>query len=141
MKAYLAGAIEYAPDLGKKWRSEISVFLDREMNHANYNPLLEENKYLTKNEQATFRDLKVTDTNKYRIILRKLIDGDLKTLKESIDYIICLWDNYAEKGGGTYGELTVGYEQNIPIYMVTEKLKPEISGWILGCTSFKVLMN
>jgi len=135
MKVYLAGAIEYAPDLGKKWRDEMSIFLDRELNHSFYNPLLEENKYLTKEEIETFRELKVTDTNKYRIILRKLIDGDLRTLIDSIDYIICFWDNYTERGGGTYGELTVAYEHNIPVYMVTEKLKPEISGWILGCTT------
>ncbi|MBN2280836.1 MAG: hypothetical protein JXQ65_09655 [Candidatus Marinimicrobia bacterium] len=135
MKAYLAGAIEYAPDLGKKWRDEMALFLQNELNHSAYNPLLEENKYLTQEELETFRELKVTHLDQYKVILRKLIDGDLKALKESIDYIICLWDTYTEKGGGTYGELTVAYEHGIPVYMVTEKLKPEISGWIIGCTT------
>ena len=134
MKAYLAGAIEHAPDLGKKWREEISIFLEREMNHKFYNPLKEETNYLTKKEMRTFRELKATDIDKYRIILRKLINGDLKELVENTDYVICLWDEYTEKGGGTYGELTVAYEHNIPVYMVTNKLNAEISGWILGCT-------
>lgn len=135
MKVYLAGAIEHAPDLGKQWREKMSVFLKNELNHDSYNPLNEEENYLTKEEIDTFRDLKVTDIEKYKKIVRKLIIGDLKQLKNSIDYIICLWDEYTEKGGGTYGELTLAFENEIPVYMVTDKLKAEISGWILGCTT------
>ena len=135
MKTYLAGAIEHAPDLGKKWREELSVFLSRELNHEYYNPLEEEENCLTKEELISFRGLKATDVEAYKVIIRKLIDGDLKELINNIDYVICLWDEYSEKGGGTYGELTVAYEHGIPVYMVTEKLKTEISGWILGCTT------
>ena len=135
MKAYLAGAIEHAPDLGKKWRNEIGLFLEKELAHNYYNPLKEEEKYLTQEEMETFRGLKVTNINRYKTILRKLINGDINELIKSIDYIICLWDEYTEKGGGTYGELTVAFEHNIPVYMVTEKLNAEISGWVLGCTT------
>lgn len=135
MKTYLAGAIEHAPDLGKEWREEISIFLTRELNHEFYNPLEEEASNLTSEELVSFRGLKATDVDAYKIIIRKLIDGDLNELKNQIDYIICLWDEYSEKGGGTHGELTVAYEHGIPVYMVTDKLKTEISGWILGCTT------
>ncbi len=135
MKVYLAGAIEHSPDLGEKWRVNITPFLKNELNHDIYNPLVEEENYLTEEEFNTFRGLKVTDIEKYKLIIRKLIRGDLNALKHSIDYIICLWDDYTEKGGGTYGELTLAYEYGIPVYMVTDKLKAEISGWILGCTT------
>ena len=64
----------------------------------------------------------------------------MEVLINDIDYIICLWDEYTEKGGGTYGELTVAFEHNIPVYMVTEKLNAEISGWVLGCTT-KIFTN
>ncbi|MFP4546961.1 MAG: hypothetical protein ACLFQM_02435 [Fidelibacterota bacterium] len=135
MKAYLAGAIEHAPDLGRKWRENLGRFLEEELAHDYYNPLKEETKYLTQEEMETFRGLKVTDINRYKIILRKLINGDLNELINGIDYIICYWDEYTEKGGGTYGEITVAFEHNIPVYMVTEKLNAEISGWVLGCTT------
>lgn len=135
MKAYLAGAIEHAPDLGRKWRENLGSFLEEELAHDYYNPLKEEAKYLTQEEMETFRGLKVTDINRYKIILRKLINGDLNELINGIDYIICYWDEYTEKGGGTYGEITVAFEHNIPVYMVTEKLNAEISGWVLGCTT------
>jgi len=134
MKAYLAGAIEHAPDLGKKWRDELSVFLKGELNHDFYNPLEEESNYLTKQEAAVFRGLKATDVEKYKLIIRKLVSGDLKELKNTTDYVICLWDEYSEQGGGTHGELTVAFEHGIPVYMVTSKLNTEISGWILACT-------
>ncbi len=135
MKAYLAGAIEHAPDMGRKWRESLGNFLEKELAHEYYNPLKEEAKYLTQEEMETFRALKVTDINRYKIILRKLINGDLNELINGIDYIICYWDEYTEKGGGTYGEITVAFEHNIPVYMVTEKLNAEISGWVLGCTT------
>lgn len=135
MKTYLAGAIEHAPDLGKKWRDDIVHFISNELNHAYYNPLEEEANHITKKEMSTFRSLKVTDVEAYKIVVRKLIDGDIKELINKTDYVICLWDEYSEKGGGTYGELTVAFEHNIPVYMVTDKLKAEISGWILGCTT------
>jgi hypothetical protein len=38
-------------------------------------------------------------------------------------------------GGGTYGELTVAYYHNIPVYMVAAKPLSQISGWILGCAT------
>jgi len=140
MKVYLAGAIEHAPDLGRKWREELGLFLEEKLGHKFYNPLKEEAKYLTREESDSFRGLKVTNINQYKTILRKLINGDLEVLINDIDYIICLWDEYTEKGGGTYGELTVAFEHNIPVYMVTEKLNAEISGWVLGCTT-KIFTN
>ncbi|MFH1212977.1 MAG: hypothetical protein V1681_02730 [Candidatus Neomarinimicrobiota bacterium] len=135
MKAYLAGAIEHAPDRGFAWRTAMSEFLLQELGHTCYNPLVEENKYLTPEELRTFRVLKTTSPERFREIVRKLIRGDLHSLTTEIDYIICNWDAYAVKGGGTYGELTVAFSRNIPVYMVTNLPVAEISGWIFGCTS------
>jgi len=135
MKAYLAGAIEHAPDRGQAWREAMVAFLQAELGHTYYNPLVEENKYLTPAELATFRTYKESDLPRFQAIVRKLIRGDLQALMNEIDYIICLWDVYAMKGGGTYGELTVAFYRNIPVYMVTTLPVREISGWILGCTT------
>jgi len=135
MKAYLAGAIEHAPDHGKAWRDEMADFIRQEFGHTCYNPLVEEHKYLTPEESRDFRGYKSTNPERFRQIVRKLIRGDLAALKTEIDYVICNWDKYAVRGGGTYGEVTYAYSRHIPVYMVTESDESEISGWILGCTT------
>ena len=135
MKAYLAGAIEYAPDHGEAWRSELSDFIINRLGHTVYNPLWEEPKKVTPAESRRFRSLKSTDLQAFKSIVRKLMEGDLHSLKTEIDYIICLWDEYAVKGGGTYGELTMAFHWNIPVFMVTPMEITDISGWILGCTT------
>lgn len=146
MRAYLAGAIEYAPDRGKAWRDDMATFLRKELGHSCYNPLEEEKKYLTPVELATFRQYKANDLKYFQQLVRRLIDGDLQALENSIDYLICNWDVYAVRGGGTYGELTFAYWRKIPVYLVTDLPLTNISSWILGCatevfTSFDALKS
>jgi hypothetical protein len=135
MRAYLAGAIEYAPDRGKAWRDEMAAFCMHALNHTCYNPLVEESKYLSPAELASFRQYKATDTKYFQQLVRRLIDGDLAALQNSIDYVICYWDEYATRGGGTYGELTFAYWRKIPVYMVTKLPLESISSWVIGCVS------
>ncbi len=135
MRAYLAGAIEHAPDKGKQWRTELAEFLKNEFGHDSYNPHIEEPKLLTPEERTKFRSLKTSNLPEFQRIVRKLIRNDIHSLMTEIDYVICLWDDYAEKGGGTYGELTFAFYHGIPVYMVAAKPLDEISGWILGCTT------
>ena len=135
MIAYLAGAIEYAPDHGKVWRTEMEKFLQEEFGHSCYNPLIEEHKYLTPDESRNFRGYKQTDPLRFQQIVRKLIQGDLRALETKIDYVICNWDKYAVKGGGTYGEVTYAFYHNIPVYLASEFPIIEISGWIIGCAT------
>lgn len=135
MKAYLAGAIEYAPDSGKTWRNDLSYFLKFELGHDVYNPLIEEGNILTSGESKKFRSLKNTNPETFKNIVRKLMRNDIKSLDTEIDYLICYWDSFATKGGGTYGELTFAFYKNISVYMVTEQPLKDISGWILGCTT------
>jgi hypothetical protein len=135
LKTYLAGAIEYSPDKGKQWRRELADFLKIELNHDSYNPHIEEPKILTPAERVQFRAYKQSDIPVFQEIVRKLIRNDLHSIVNEIDYIVCLWDEYAEQGGGTYGELTLAFYHDIPVYMVTPKPLEQISGWILGCTT------
>ena len=57
MLAYLAGAIEYAPDHGRAWRKEIAPFLRDELRHDVYDPAEDERKSLTLEEQQNLRPL------------------------------------------------------------------------------------
>ena len=135
MKAYLAGAIEHAPDNGITWRREVTEFLDTQLGHSVYDPTVEEMDILTSEESQNFRELKETDLPAFQHIVRKLIAHDLDTLTSEIDYVICLWDTHVLNGGGTHGEITVSHLHGIPVYLVAAMPVSDISGWILGCVS------
>ncbi len=135
MYAYLAGAMEHAPDLGAAWRKDISQFLINELGHQVFNPCVEQINVLTPEERRFFRTWKTNDLNRFRTTVRKIILNDLNAILNKTDYIICLWDEFALKSGGTQGELTIAYLNNIPIYMVSKIPTSQISSWILGCTT------
>lgn len=131
--AYLAGAIEYAPDGGIAWRREIEPHLDR-LGHAYYDATLAECNLLDTDEKRNFSNWKQMDLARFRRAMRKIIDHDLGHLLDRADYVIAYWDESTHKGGGTQGEITLAYRSGIPVYLVTALPPEAISGWILGCT-------
>jgi nucleoside 2-deoxyribosyltransferase len=131
MLAYLAGAIEYSPDLGKGWRRELTPYLIS-LGHRVYDPAEDEKKSLTTEEQQGLRGWKHTDLNRFQCTVRKIIEFDLDIVARA-DYLVCYFDENALKGGGTSGELTFAFKKGIPVYMVTPMPISDISGWILGC--------
>jgi hypothetical protein len=132
---YLAGAIEHAPDSGRRWRAEISRFLMNELQHRVFNPCLEESHILSPDEFNNFRSWKSSDLTRFRQVMHKIIQTDISMLINEVDYIICLWDQYVASGGGTQGELTMAFWHRIPVYMISKVPVQEMSSWILGCTS------
>ena len=64
MLFYLAGSIEYSPDLGKGWRAEITPLL-QSLGHEVYDPALDEMKNLTETEVREFRSWKSTDLRRF----------------------------------------------------------------------------
>ena len=133
--AYLAGAIEHAPDGGSRWRASISEFLISELQHQVFNPCIEESHILTAEEFENFRSWKTENLPRFREVMHKIIQTDVSMLINQVDYIICKWDKYVFPGGGTQGELTIAFWHSIPVYMVTEIPVQDISSWILGCTN------
>jgi hypothetical protein len=131
MLAYLAGAIEYAPDYGKGWRKEITPFL-RSLGHKVYDPAEDERKSLSREEQENLRAWKYTNIGRFQDTVRKIIHYDLDIVSKA-DYLVCYFDENGLKGGGTSGELTFAFSKGIPVYMVTSLPVAEISGWLLGC--------
>ncbi|HEY3447023.1 MAG TPA: nucleoside 2-deoxyribosyltransferase [Myxococcales bacterium] len=134
MRFYLAGAIEYSPDLGRAWRQRLAAFL-RGLGHDVYDPVEDELKSLTEEERANFRGWKKTDLARYRVALRKIIDFDLDVVEHRSDAVIALWDSYAARGAGTQGELSLAYRRGKPVFLVAAMPVTEISGWILGCAT------
>ncbi len=129
---YLAGAIEYAPDQGRGWRREIAPFLRERLGHRVYDPAEDERKSLTEEERRNLRAWKTSDLARFRKALRKVIAFDLEVVSKA-DYIVCLWDEYALKGGGTSAEVTFAHRRGIPVYLVGPEDLSGVSGWILAC--------
>jgi hypothetical protein len=134
MRAYLSGAIEYAPDHGRTWRAAITPFLES-LGHEVYDPALDVKKNLSDEEVANFRGWKHSDLARFQATVRKIIDYDLEWIAKRTDFIVCLWDEYAQKGAGTQAELTFAYRLNIPVYLVANIPITHISGWIIGCST------
>ena len=133
MFAYLCGSIEYAPDQGKAWRRKIAPWLEQTLLHRVYDPASDERKTLSEEEAANFRQWKTTDLERFRRAVRKIINYDLDVLQNHADYVICYWDEFTGRGGGTQAEITAAYRKGIPIYLVTELSHSELSGWVLAC--------
>lgn len=131
--AYLAGAIEYAPDGGVGWRREIEPHLDR-LEHAYYDATLVEYELLDPEEKRNLSAWKRENPARFRRAMRKIIDHDLGHLLDRADYVIAYWDEWTRDGAGTQGEITLAYRSAIPVYLLTAIPPGKISGWILGCS-------
>jgi len=134
MLFYLAGSIEYSPDLGKGWRAEITPLL-LAMGHEVYDPAEDEQKNLSEIEVREFRSWKTKNLPRFQSTIRKIIAYDLNLIEQRCGAIVCYWDRHAGRGAGTQGELTFAHRLGIPVYLVCGMPLEEISGWLLGCAS------
>ncbi len=133
MLAYLCGPIEFAAGGGKLWRRKLTPFLREGLGHRVYDPAEDEKKNLTGEEAAHFRDWKQTDLERFRRVVRKIIQFDLDLIENRADYLICYWEDGEAQSGGTPAELTVAYRKGIPVYLVTPSPPAQVSGWMLAC--------
>jgi nucleoside 2-deoxyribosyltransferase len=135
MLAYLCGPIEFARDSGKLWRRKLTPFLHNDLGHRVYDPAEDEKKNLTEEEAGYFRDWKETDVERFRRVVRKIIQFDLDIIENRTDYVICCLNDgcAAASSGGTSSELTFAHRRGIPVYLVTDAPVGEISGWMLAC--------
>ena len=80
-------------------------------------------------EAAHFREWKSTDLERFRRVVRKIMQFDLDIIENKADYVICclVGDALAAANGGTSSELTFACRQNIPVYLVTDAAGDEVS--------------
>ncbi len=134
MLAFLCGGMEYASDGGRQWRERFRLWLQENLNHRVYDPTEEARRILSEEEFRNLPAWKTTDLERYRKVMRFIIHHDLDVMANRADYVVCYWDEAAAQGGGTQAELTAAYQKKIPVYLVTESLVEQISGWVLGCS-------
>jgi hypothetical protein len=135
MKAYLSGAMEFANDEGTGWRSDITEWLDVQLNHSVYNPVLESQSLVEKYNAKNYRKWKIPQPKKYANFIRHCVNQDIASVRNKVDYIICLWDKNVLKGAGTHAEVTLGYECQKQVYLINKLPEAELSGWIMACSS------
>jgi nucleoside 2-deoxyribosyltransferase len=133
MLAFLCGAMEYAPDGGRDWRERMRKWLESALNHRVYDPTEEARRILSEEEREKFLEWKLTDFERFRRVMRFILNHDLDVMARQADYVVCWWDPAAARGGGTQAELTAAYRKGIPVYLVTEMPLAEVSAWVLGC--------
>jgi hypothetical protein len=135
MLAFLCGGMEYSPDGGRQWRERIRLWLQESLNHRVYDPTVETRRILNEDEMRNFRSWKLTDLDRFRKVMRIIINHDLDVMANQADYVVCFWDEAATAGGGTHAELTAAYRKGIPVYLVTEMPVEEINGWVVACST------
>ncbi|MCD6386239.1 hypothetical protein J7M23_10745 [Candidatus Sumerlaeota bacterium] len=133
--AYLSGAMEGAPDLGREWRRRVKRFVTQELGHRIFDPTENFHKLLSDEEQRFFREWKLTNPEKFFPVIRRIIDHDLHTITTSTDYVICYWDEYVTRGAGTAAEISVAYMHRIPVYFITPLPLDQVSSWAVGCAT------
>ena len=128
--------MEFAKGEGADWRRVMEQWIQKNLGHSAYNPNKESDEYLAKRyPSGRFRDLKDANIAKYTEIVRELIDRDCSEIAERSDYVVCNWDESAQRGAGTKGELTMARYVGKPVYMVTQMKHQDIPGWVLGCAT------
>ena len=135
MKAYLSGAMEFAKNEGASWREEMTFWLDRKLAHSVYNPVVESQSIMKEYNAEDYREWKNSDSKKYANFIRVCVDRDIKAVRNSVDYLICLWDESVFKGAGTHAEVTLAYDCKKPVYLINKIGVSDLSGWIMACSS------
>jgi nucleoside 2-deoxyribosyltransferase len=134
MLAFLCGGMEYAPEGGRQWRERMRLWIQQNLNHRVYDPTEEVHRILSPEEAENLGAWKTSDPERFRRVMRFIINHDLNVMAAQADYVVCYWDQAAARGGGTQAELTAAYRKGIPVYCVAESPANDINGWVLGCT-------
>jgi len=135
MLAFLCGGMEFSPDGGRQWRERIRLWIQENLNHRVYDPAFEARRALNEEDLRSFSDWKLTDLERFRKAMRIVINHYIDAMASQADYVVCLWDEAAARGGGTQAGLTAAYRKGIPVYLVTEMPVEEVSGWVVACTT------
>lgn len=132
-RAYLAGAMERAPDRGRAWRERLLPML-AELGHEVFNPCVEELTLATAEERERFGEWKAAGDERFVPLMRRIIAHDVAALERS-DYLICYWDEHAQWSGGTPSELTLAYVWGKPVYVIRAMPLGDMSSWAQGCAT------
>ena len=67
--------------------------------------------------------------------MHQFVVQDIESVTKEANYIICLWNKDVFRGAGTHGEVTLAFEHGIPVYLISQVPKTDLSGWIIACST------
>lgn len=135
-RVYLSGGMEYAEDEGRDWRREMQSWLEATLGCTVFNPNVESDRLLASEYRGIdFRELKKQDIDRFRTIIDRIVTIDCDEIAGRTDFVVVYWDESAQRGAGTKGELTMAHFFRKPVYMVTTMPPEAIPSWVLGCVS------
>jgi hypothetical protein len=126
--------MEYSLEGGRQWRQQMRDWIQETLNHRVFDGVEEARRILSEEELRNLALWKTADRERFRKVMRFIINHDLDVLARRADYVVCHWDMAAARGAGTQAELTAAFRKGIPVYVVTEFPADQLSGWVLGCT-------
>ena len=131
MKFYLSGGMEFQEGLGKDWRVYITEKL-APLGHDVFDPVVEGHKNPEEPDPFYVREMRHTDIEKYKDLVRKFIfRKDIIGVQQS-DAIVLLYDRSAQLGAGTLSEGWEAFREGKPVYLVTRFDVENIAGWLIA---------
>ena len=135
MIAYLSGPIENAENDGADWRKSLTPWIKNTLNHKVFNPVIATRDITKGLTSSEFRNMKRSNPDKYKKLIREIINIDIEAVVNSSDYLIVNWNKSVFRGGGTHGEITLAYFLKKPIYLVNNVPFDDLSSWIFSCST------
>lgn len=133
-RVYLSGPIDYAPDLGKKWREEF-ISLSKEKNLGLHiinpcdKPLICEHEISGEQKMANFFK-KTKDWEGLRNFVKNFRRQDLR-FTDIADFLV-IYVNKNIHMCGSYNELFVAESQKKPIFCIVEGGIENLPTWLFG---------
>ena len=135
MIAYLSGPIENAENDGADWRKSLTPWIKNTLSHKVFNPVIATRDITKGLTSSEFRNMKRSNPDKYKKLIREIINIDIEAVVNNSDYLIVNWNKSVFRGGGTHGEITLAYFLKKPIYLVNNVPFDDLSSWIFSCST------
>jgi nucleoside 2-deoxyribosyltransferase len=142
---YLCGPMDFAKDLGVKWRDDATEkllglgMLSRNILNPCSKPLSHLGAPLSE-EQKLANDLREKgDWDGLEQLARRIIHVDLRMVDKADFLIVNLSD--CERTTGTIHEIVIASLQQKPIYIIDNKGKSHVSMWLLGLVGHNRVYN
>ena len=142
IKTYLAGPMDdVSIEVSRDWRDWLTDEL-KKLGIGILNPITKYgDKYgVIRQKFATWQKFGNIDSIR-QSVSSKVIPKDLEMVKKC-DFVTMYITPKGYELCGTYGEATIAFEHNIPVYIVTKRrLKPlTLPKWVVGCST-KIFSN
>tara|TARA_B100000941_G_scaffold236013_1_gene178933 strand:- start:84 stop:545 length:462 start_codon:yes stop_codon:yes gene_type:complete len=133
--AYLSGPIENAENDGADWRKSLTPWIKNTLSHKVFDPVIATRDITKGLTSSEFRKMKRSNPDKYKKLIREIINIDIEAVVNNSDYLIVNWNKSVFRGGGTHGEITLAYFLKKPIYLVNNVPFDDLSSWIFSCST------